>query len=384
MTSKVMYLFCFAVFLMLGSWLPRAYTLAQSAPQVLSVTPSPGATDVPLHQPSLLRIEFDQPMNKESVENAIELSPGNVAFRWRFYRSFIWEDDSTVSVIRSSDRFDGVAESLNSGTEYTVTLETTAESSTGMSLVEPFEWSFTSKARIVNNTEAASFFTTAFQEQFGVEIPHPAYVEEFNANIDLRYWTGTAYIYSKLYRIYLLEDGTALARTTAHKKPVGTYRVAVVAVDHGNTNIADLLDNLWVEAQAEINDLHQSFADAFGYGSPILQFENTNFLASSSQINNPRSPSDIVAFVEGNGFNQDDFDLFVSLDMDAQNRSGGFAIFGGSFIYMSNLSLASDLTARRLYSLARAIYSHEAGHVFGWEHWWSSSGENSNPSFPNF
>lgn len=118
-----------------------------------------------------------------------------------------------------------------------------------------------------------------------------------------------------------------------------------------------------------------------GYIEPVLRFANTNLLATSSQIANPRNSADIISFVESNGYRQDDFDIFVALDLDPQHPSGGFANGGGgNFVYagyyFSQTDFA-DLTTRGAYSqsklfwIGKTVYDHECGHLFGWEHEWT-------------
>jgi hypothetical protein len=66
--------------------------------------------------------------------------------------------------------------------------------------------------------------------------------------------------------------------------------VAVVAIDYGNTNIADLLTNLWVDVQKRINTNYASYVRGF---QPLVQFTNANFLAPSSEIRNPKDKEEI-------------------------------------------------------------------------------------------
>lgn len=358
------------------AWPQETHTFTPPAPQIVSVKPEPGASDVPLHAPGLLRVQFSQAMDRASVQNALQVTPGNVALRWAVLGSLVWENDATLSVMTESARFDEVAESLLAGVTYTVTMTTAARSANGIPLAQPFQWSFTTRSRSVRNEEVPARLVSAYQEKFGLCLPAPAVVETTERNSHLHYWTSTAYLDVGLFRLNLLEDGTVLSFVLPHRKPRGTYRVAVVAVDYGNTNIADVLRTLWVEAQQEINHQHRQWADALGYPEPILQFSNTNFLAPASQIANPRSINDIIAFVEANGYQRSDFDLFVSLIMDAQQPSGGLGYFGGNFVYVGyffGATTFANLTSDMLSRLARGVYHHEMGHVFGWEHWWSPS-----------
>jgi len=218
----------------------------------------------------------------------------------------------------------------------------------------------------------------AYRANFGLEIPFPAYVKAGSGNS--YYYTSAAYIGTRRYRIYLHEDGTVEANVCDAKRPHGTYRVGVVAIDHGNTNIAALLGTLWVDVQQEINDNYAAFSTSHGLAEPILHFANTNFLASSTEIANPRNSAEIVSFIEGRGYRQEDFDILVSMDLDAQNCRGGSADYGGNFVYMGYYfapTTFADLTKNaangksQLFWIGKTIYDHECGHIFGWEHEWT-------------
>lgn len=245
--------------------------------------------------------------------------------------------------------------------------------------------------KVINNNSIKSRITAAYKQYFGLDIPFPAYVGGRSDDMG-RYWTSTAYRGSTRYRLYLLTDGTVLPFAGPAKVPYGTYRVAVVAIDHGNTNIATLLNNLWVEVQAEMNRNYAAYAYSCGNDRPMVQFVNTNFLASNIEIANPRSSVDIISYVEGRGFAKEDFDVYVALDMNAQSPSGGSAEYGGDFIYMgfyyaptafADLSQLSSYNKPILFSLGKAIYDHEFGHIFGWEHEWvGDSGGKRRPDDP--
>ena len=220
----------------------------------------------------------------------------------------------------------------------------------------------------------------AYRDNFGLDISFPAYVKARSSR-NTYYYTSVAYIGSTRYRIYLHEDGTVEANACDAKRPEGTYRVAVVAIDHGNTNIAALLNTDLVEVQQEINANYEEFSTSHGFTETVLRFTNTNLLASSSQIANPRNSADIISFVESNGYRQSDFDIFVALDLDPQHPSGGFANGGGgNFVYVGyyfSQTDFADLTTRGAYSqsklfwIGKTVYDHECGHLFGWEHEWT-------------
>lgn len=228
----------------------------------------------------------------------------------------------------------------------------------------------------------------AYRDNFGLDIPFPAYVKAASSK-NAYYYTSAAYIGTKRYRIYLHDDGTVEANVCEAKRPQGTYRVGVVAIDHGNTNIAALLNTLWVQVQQEINDNYEAFSTAHGDTEPMLRFSNTNFLASSAEIANSGSSAEIASFIEGKGYRQEDFDILVSMDLDAQNSRGGWANYGGNFVYMgyyfsqttfADLSKSAGGGKPELFWIGKAIYDHECGHIFGWEHKWTGGLGNLRPN----
>jgi hypothetical protein len=219
----------------------------------------------------------------------------------------------------------------------------------------------------------------AYSNNFGLEIPFPAYVKAAGPG-NTYYYTSSAYVGTRRYRIYLHDDGTVEANVFDAKRPQGIYRVGVVAIDHGNTNIAALLSTLWVQVQQEINDNYAAFSTSHGFTEPVLQFLSTNFLASSTEIANPGNSEAIASFIEGRGYRREDFDILVSMDLDAQNCRGGSTTYGGNFVYMgyyfspttfADLSKNAANGKSRLFWIGKAIYDHECGHIFGWEHEWT-------------
>lgn len=231
----------------------------------------------------------------------------------------------------------------------------------------------------VNGHNVRSTIIAAYKQYFGLDIPFPAYAQSRSATLE-RSWTSTAYLGSLRYRLYVGADGTVLPFVGEAKRPYGNYRVAVVAIDHGNTNIASLLNNMWVDVQQQINHNYEEYSYSSGCNQPMVQFVNTNFLALSSEIANPRNSEEIISFVEGKGYARGDFDIYMSLDLDPQHQAGGFATYGGNFVYMgyyylptafADLSETSYHKKSQLFWIAKAAYEHEGGHSFGWEHLWT-------------
>jgi hypothetical protein len=233
----------------------------------------------------------------------------------------------------------------------------------------------------VNTHNVKSKIIAAYKQYFALDIPSPAYVVSRSDTMG-RYWTSTAYRGSLRYRLYIQSDGTVLPFAGAAKRPYGTYRVAIVVIDYGNTNIASLLNTLWVEVQQEMNQNYAAYAYSCGANRAMVQFVNTNFLASRIEIANPRNSEEIISYVQNTGHRRDDFDIYVALDLDAQNPAGGFADYGGDFAYMgywfaqtnfADLCQLGSYNKPQLFWIAKAIYDHEFGHIFGWEHEWTIS-----------
>jgi len=231
--------------------------------------------------------------------------------------------------------------------------------------------------------DVTSVFVQAYKDRFGLTVPFPAISKSEHLAPTRHAWLSTAYVGSQIYRLYLFADGRVESNVLSARRPVGNIRVIVVAINHPSTNIADVLDNLWRDAQDGINQQHREFALQLGLATPIVQFSNRNVLAEPGEVPNPRAPSDVFAFLAKRGITTADFDVAVSLDLDAFNPAGGFAFYGGNFAYMGYFFLKADvkqmLDPDRLRALGGAIYHHEIGHVWGWEHEWTNCVFSVNP-----
>ena len=340
---------------------------ADAAPPVVaSVSPLAGAANVPLLASGMMQIRFDQPMNQTAVLNAISVSPVNVALAWRANQSYRWLDDRTFSAIVYAVN---PLDSFPASSTVTVTISTAATSLAGEKLSAAYQWSFTTKPRSITTTSAWPALVAAYQHDFGKTVPEPAYY--YNASSG--YWTSTAYLDRQLYRLYLLQDGSVLSTQSQPTfRPDQPLSVAVVAIDYGNTNIASVLGTLWVDAQNSVNTAYAQLAKTLGFAQPV-QFTNVNFLVPSSQIANPTDKATIVNYVTSQGYSPSDFDAFVVLNLDAAHPAGG-EYAGQSFIpmgYPFSATSFAKLDQPSLLSIAGAVYDHEFGHAFGWEHEWS-------------
>ncbi len=103
-----------------------------NAPQIVSVSPQDGLTDVSLS--SSIAIQFDIPMDRTSVQSAFSVSP-NVS------GTFSWSDnDKKLEFIPNSK--------LLKGTQYTVSVDTTAQTIFGVSLENQYLFSFKTRSKL--------------------------------------------------------------------------------------------------------------------------------------------------------------------------------------------------------------------------------------------
>jgi parallel beta-helix repeat protein len=100
-------------------------------PSIVSTSPPNGTTDVGLE--TEIVVEFSEPMNTESVENAISIMPNSdYSFSWS-------NEDKTLTITFS--------ESLDYMTLYQISIGTSAEDLAGNGLEEPYEFVFTTKEK---------------------------------------------------------------------------------------------------------------------------------------------------------------------------------------------------------------------------------------------
>jgi hypothetical protein len=126
-----------------------------AVPNLARLLPAGGSQDVALDQ--ALRVRFDLPMDRASVEDALSIDPPTAG-------TFGWDADNEV-------RFSPTAPGLLRGITYTISLTNTARSLAGTPLDKPISWSFhTKEPYSVTSIVAAgatialtAAFTLAFQ-----------------------------------------------------------------------------------------------------------------------------------------------------------------------------------------------------------------------------
>lgn len=212
-----------------------------------------------------------------------------------------------------------------------------------------------------------------FSKRFGIEVEHLPLIYSNN----WEHWTSTIYYNETLYRLYLKPDGEVSGKIFQMEQlPKSEQTVLVVMVKYKALDIENNI-MLWEEAQQKINDEHKAYAMSQGYNAPIVQFQNTNILVDSGAIKEPRLEN-IKWEVNKQGVDIKDYDIIALVDLNAAEPSGGFGDYQLKFVkigwFYGNIANQTDeLDRDKMKGIANAVYHHEIGHVWGWEHKWSDA-----------
>lgn len=117
------------------------------APRVVSTTPVDGAVDVTIEEQTLVVVEFDQPMDQQSLRRAISISP-SVDFTVRTLGQHPMATDDRVVIELAGHTRQGTA--LRFGTQYRLGISRDAANREGVPLDSAFEMRFrTGEAKII-------------------------------------------------------------------------------------------------------------------------------------------------------------------------------------------------------------------------------------------
>ena len=228
----------------------------------------------------------------------------------------------------------------------------------------------------------------AYQREFGERVPRPAlYTDSINCGSTPHYMT-VAYLPNggpgrRMLAMYLASDGRTLVTgsegqmkvsRTVWVSPAGRFSVLTVVITHDATIGPDTL-TLLEAAQRQVNMGHADFAAGRGYAEPIVRFDFTNVAVPAGTISVPRSAGAVRTALESRGENPSAFDFLAVMNIDPAMSEGGFAQPGPvrpHFLYMGNFSAwQARLSDTNVQSIARALYQHEVGHHWGWDHDWT-------------
>ncbi|SNS70633.1 hypothetical protein SAMN05421640_0932 [Ekhidna lutea] len=219
-----------------------------------------------------------------------------------------------------------------------------------------------------SRANAEAIARTTFAKRFNL---HPQFVPVVYSH-DRGHYTSVIYYSNKCYRLYMHGD-VVMSKSSIPILPKGTQKVISVIMDYPNLAFNESMD-LWEQAQQSINDDHYEFAQQSGF-DPIVQFKNINVLVDPDEIND-KSPNFISSYVRSLGYTDSDYDIIALIDLNFDDPAGGFAVPGEGFVnigWFYNESVAKSLNQEILKGVAFAIYHHEIGHLWGWEHEWSDA-----------
>jgi hypothetical protein len=220
-------------------------------------------------------------------------------------------------------------------------------------------------------------------DRLAIRLPSPAVatdnstMEDNRAQVPTR-WISTAYVGARFYRFYLFPDGRFAELYVDRSRPLnptGLQRVLLLIVDYEDTDIRIRLDQ-WKAAQDSVNGEHRSLARALGYDAPLVQFDNTNVLVARDSTGDPAKPDSVYATLRRLGYDPDAYDIVVSLGMTSTFREGwAFGRFTFVTCFWCPAPGYTQLSRAILDKLAWAVYHHEIGHLWGWEHGWGGGPE---------
>jgi len=212
-------------------------------------------------------------------------------------------------------------------------------------------------------------FIKKYGEIFNI---HPKHVPVVYSS-DWNHWTSAIYYQDKCYRIYLNSNFGSSFNVISPLLPKGEIKVLCIIIDYPvlqlDTNI-----KLWENAQNLINDEHLMLSEYPGT-EPIVQFSNTNLLVPAADL--PVKDFDsILTYLDQNLINRNRFDVLALVDLDVQNPSGGFAVVKKPYVkigWFYDMCEDCPLDQKTFKGIANAVYHHEIGHLWGWEHGWSDA-----------
>lgn len=219
----------------------------------------------------------------------------------------------------------------------------------------------------------------AFKNHFGLTIEYAPIV--FNELKNL--YTSVVYVDDYAYRIYFYHpEGRAEALRTSPVFPTGKQKVlCVVLLSESLFQHVDSIKILWERAQLSIMKDHDNYAQTVGLTTPIVVFDNQNlYLPQDEFPTHDQKPlnSPFIEYANQKNINLLDYAILVRLDLDVESPGGGVGHYFNyvsksigvvivNWIYHDN----QDLSQVNFDGLAYAVYHHEVGHSWGWEHEWS-------------
>lgn len=186
-------------------------------------------------------------------------------------------------------------------------------------------------------------------------------------------WTSVLFVDGTCYRAYINAEGDVTSLSSQPILPLGQQRVLSVIVDYPNLDFDSNFEH-WVAAQDYINERHRIYGDELGI-EPIVEFTNDHVFVDPEEVMSHVS-TDIYNLLTLKGVPYLEYDIIALVDLDTENPSGGFAVPEGEFMkigWFFNDETPKTITTERMIDVAKAVYHHEIGHLWGWEHEWSDA-----------
>ena len=215
-------------------------------------------------------------------------------------------------------------------------------------------------------------FRKAYQNNFGF-VPDPIL---YVYSSDWQRYTSTHYRDGFLYRVYYNDNGGIDARTFEPSLPSGTKKTLVIIPIYDELLPLENFDRVWVEEQEEINLQHRDFALEQNYAEPVVQFTNKNVYVDMAVIDFAKAESlydSVRLIMNERNEKSEDFDHIVFLDLNLKIPSGGWADVARQLVTVGWIHTSYALDNANLSGIANAVYHHEIGHLWGWEHAWSDA-----------
>ncbi len=226
---------------------------------------------------------------------------------------------------------------------------------------------------LVVNSTAEALVRSAYQHEFALRIPHPAFYDNSSSTCaNYPAYVSTAYLPAgsgaKLYTIYLAADGSVIRSSISdvYVRPAGAVHVLTLLIRYPET-VSDNGLAFWEDAQKQINHEYQTFAVSRGLDRPIVVFDNTNVPVERGEIQNPHDPASVRAAAIRKGKKPSDYQIVTVIDLNPIDLSGGLSRLREHSIYVGNYShWNKPLDASQWRAVAQTAYYHEMAHHFGW------------------
>ncbi len=223
-----------------------------------------------------------------------------------------------------------------------------------------------------NPEEVEEFIIEAYKSELDLNVEFPAYVY---TDQNSRY-TSTIYLDNTLHRLYVYESGLISLETSFPIVPRGEIKVLNIIVDYPALEIDDEFNSKWNSAINSINQDHLEYSKEINLDEPIIQFTPINLYIDPSEIPDPIPFNGLKSIADSYGISRSSYEIIALIDLDQQNPSGGYAVRENDWVkigWFYSIDEGFEVDSAKLRGIAYAVFHHEIGHLFGWDHEWSDA-----------